>query len=90
MLFTLTICSSVLLSAPNYTVRLAVYKNANTLQHKIATYPPALKQTVKTYKRKGNTYAYTIPTADKATLTKLLPAYKKVFKDAYIKSTRLK
>ena len=89
-LFTLTLFSSLLFSSSNYTVRLAVYKNAKALQAIIDTYPPALQKTIKTYKKNGNIYAHTIPTADKVTLKKLLPAYRKVFKDAYIQPTRLK
>ena len=89
-LFTLTLFSSLLFSSSNYTVRLAVFKNTNKLQAIINTYPPALQKTIKTYKRNGNTYVHTIPTEDKATLKKLLPAYRKVFKDAYIQPTRLK
>lgn len=87
---TFTLFSALLLASSNYTVRLAVFKNANKLQKVIDTYPPALKQTVKTYTKKGFTYAYTLPTSDKATLKKLLPAYQKVFNDAYIQPTRLK
>jgi len=89
-LLTLTLLSSIVLASQNYTVRLAVYKHASKLQKAIAQYPPALKGTVKTYTRKGHTYAYTLPTQDKATLKKLLPSYRKVFKDAYISPTRLK
>jgi len=89
-LMMLILLSSFLFSATNYTVRLAVYKNTAKLQKAIASYPSALKETVKTYQRNGNTYAYTLPTADKKTLNKLLPAYRKVFKDAYISPTRLK
>jgi len=89
-LFTLMLFSSIVFASPNYTVRLAVYKHVNLLQKEIKQYPPALKQTIKTYTKKGYTYAYTLPTQDKATLKKLLPAYKQVFKDAYIQATRLK
>ena len=87
---TFTLFSAFLLASSNYTVRLAVFKNADKLQKVIDKYPPALKETVKTYSKKGHTYAYTLPTSDKATLKKLLPAYQKVFSDAYIQPTRLK
>ena len=89
-LLTLTLLSSIALASQHYTVRLAVYKHASKLQKVIDKYPPALKETVKTYTRKGHTYAYTLPTKNKATLKKLLPAYRKVFKDAYISPTRIK
>jgi len=89
-LLTFTLFSAILLASSNYTVRLAVFKNANKLQKVIDKYPPALKETVKTYNKNGHTYAYTLPTSDRATLKKLLPAYKRVFKDAYIQPTKLK
>jgi hypothetical protein len=86
----LLLSSTFVLATSNYTVRLAVFKNVAKLQKSIESYPPALKETIKTYKRNGLMYAYTIPTADRETLKKLLPAYKKVFKDAYIQPTRMK
>jgi len=89
-LLIVSILSSFLFSATNYTVRLAVYKNSKQLQKYIEKYPSALKKTVKTYRKRGFTYAYTLPTKDKKTLKKLLPAYRKVFRDAYIQPTRLK
>ena len=89
-LLILTLLSRIVLASQHYTVRLAVYKHASKLQKVIDKYPPALKETVKTYTRKGHTYAYTLPTKNKATLKKLLPAYRKVFKDAYISPTRIK
>ncbi|MBA1421034.1 MAG: hypothetical protein FAF03_09345 [Epsilonproteobacteria bacterium] len=90
ILLTFTFFSAILLASSNYTVRLAVFKNAHKLQKAIDKYPPALKETVKTYSKNGHTYAYTLPTSDRATLKKLLPAYQKVFKDAYIQPTKLK
>ena len=87
---TLAIFSTFLLASSNYTVRLAVFKNAKKLQQVIDRYPPALKNTIKTYKKRGYTYAYTLPTSNKNTLKTLLPAYKKVFQDAYIQPTKLK
>lgn len=87
-LFIITLLSSFLFSASHYTVRLAVYKSTKRLHKAVEKFPPALRDTVKTYKRRGLTYAYTIPTTDKVTLKKLLPSYKKVFHDAYIQPTR--
>jgi hypothetical protein len=89
-LFALILLSSFLFSSSNYTVRLAVFKNASKLQKSIDAFPPALKKTVRTYTKNGLTYAHSIPTADKSILEKLLPAYKKIFKDAYIAPTRMK
>ena len=82
--------SVFLFATTNYTVRLAVYSNSEKLNKALKAYPPALKETVRIYKKNGLTYAYTLPTTDKETLKTLLPAYKKVFKDAYIQPTRLK
>jgi len=97
--FLLTLLSSLLFSASDFTVKLATYRNSDHLEKLINRFSPALKKTVRTYKR-GKltyaytiptkdkktklTYAYTIPTKDKKTLKKLLPAYRKVFSDAYI------
>jgi hypothetical protein len=89
-LLTLTLLSGMLFASTNYTVRLAVFKNSKKLHKVLEKYPPALKETVKTYKKGTLVYAYTLPTEDKDTLQVLLPAYKKVFKDAYIQPTRLK
>jgi len=89
-LLVFTLLSSILFASSNYIIRLAVYKNSKELNKELEAYPQALKKTIKTYKKGKLTYAYTIPTQDKATLKKLLPAYKKVFKDAYIQPTHLK
>ncbi len=82
--FLLTLFSSLSFSVSNYTVKLATYRNSDQLGKFINRFSPALKKTVCTYKRGKLTYAYTIPTQDKKTLKKLLPAYRKVFSDAYI------
>jgi len=89
-LLTFTLLSGMLFASTNYTVRLAVFKNTTKLNKILDQYPPALRETVKTYKKGALTYAYTLPTQDKDTLKTLLPAYRKVFKDAYIQPTRLK
>lgn len=80
--------STFLLSSSNFTVRLAVYENKPRLQKAIDRLPPALKETVRTYERGKLTYAHSIPTTDEETLKKLLPAYQKVFTDAYIAPTK--
>ena len=82
--------STFLFSSSNFTVRLAVFGSKARLQKSIDTLPPALKETVRTYKRGNLTYAHSIPTTDEKTLKKLLPAYQKVFSDAYIAPTRMK
>ena len=84
------VLSTYLFSASNFTVRLAVYENKERLQKAIDRLPPALKKTVRTYDRKNLTYAHSIPTTDQEVLKKLLPAYQKVFFDAYIQPTHLK
>ncbi|NOR55247.1 MAG: hypothetical protein GQ531_03480 [Sulfurovum sp.] len=89
-LLTFTVLASATFAANNFTVRLAAYSNTEKLSKAISAYPPALQLTVKTYKKGRYTYAYTVPTNDKTILKKLLPAYRKVFKDAYIIKTRLK
>ena len=82
--------STFLFSSSNFTVRLAVYGNEARLQKVIDKLPPALRKTVRTYNRGDLTYALSIPTTDVETLKKLLPAYQKVFSDAYIAPTTLK
>jgi hypothetical protein len=89
-LLTFTLLSGIIFASTNYTVRLAVFKNTKKLDKVLESYPPALRDTIKTYKRGNLTYAYTIPTSDRTTLKTLLPAYQKVFSDAYIQPTRLK
>lgn len=80
----LTLLSNLLFSASSFTVRIAVFENQDRLQKAIDRLSPALKNTVRIYERGKFIYAYTIPTEDKKTLKKLLPAYRKVFHDAYI------
>ena len=89
-LFTLTLFSAFVFAHTNYTIRLAAYTDASKLTQALNAYPPALRKTIRTYKKGRFTYAHTIPTDDKRTLKTLLSSYKKVFKDAYIISTRLK
>ena len=82
--FLFTLFSSLLFSASSFTVRLAIFQNSDHLQKAINRLSPALKKTVHTYKRGKLTYAHTLPTKDKEILKKLLPAYRKIFFDAYI------
>ena len=88
--FITLLLSSYIFATSNYTVRLAVYKSKTHLQNTINKLPPALKNTVQTYKKNHLYYAHTLATTDQKTLKKLLPAYRKVFNDAYISPTRLK
>jgi len=83
-----TLLSALLFSASNFTVKIAVFGNQKRLQKSIDRLSPALKKTVRTYKNGKLVYAYTIPTTDRETLKKLLPAYRKVFHDAYIAPTK--
>jgi len=82
--------STFLFSSTTFTVRLAVYANNAYLKNVLSQLPPALRETVTTYKRGNLTYVHSMPTEDKATLKKLLPAYQKVFVDAHIAPTRKK
>lgn len=83
-----TLLSALLFSASNFTVKIAVFGSEKRLQKSIDRLSPALQKTVRTYKNRNMVYAYTIPTTDKETLKKLLPAYRKVFHDAYIAPTK--
>ena len=67
-----------------YTVKIAIYKNLDTLTNKLQKLPPALRSTVQV-RKDGELYrASTIPTTDEKTLTMLLPAYKLIFSDAHV------
>jgi len=90
ILSTILILSSFALSAQNYTVRVGVFKHKSNLVKVIKKFPPALRKTLRTYKRRHRTYLHTMPTSDRATLVKLLPAYRKVLKDVYISKTKLR
>ena len=85
-----TLLSALLFSASHFTVKIAVFGNQKRLQKSIDKLSPALQKTVRTYKNRNMIYAYTIPTTDRETLKKLLPAYRKVFHDAYIAPTKRK
>jgi hypothetical protein len=87
LLFLLTLS---LHAKSKYSVNLAVFKNSYSLHKQLTKLPPKLKKTTRTYRRNGKTHAYTLPTQNKQILKKLLPAYKKVFKDAYIVRTKRK
>ncbi len=89
-LITILLLSGLLLASPNYTVRVAVFKYSKNLERGLSKLPPALRDTIQTYKKRNRTFVHTIPTKDKKVLKKLLPAYRKVFRDAYISKTRLK
>ncbi len=89
-LSTLIFLSVLLFSAPHYTVRLAVFKYSSNLKRGLAKFPPALKKTVRTYKIGRKTYLHTLPTKNKRLLKKILPAYRKLFRDAYISKTTMR
>lgn len=90
ILFTSLLLSTFLFSSQMFTVRLAVFDltNETRLSNAIEHFSPALKNTVRTYKKGKFIYAHTIPTGNKETLKKLLPEYRKVFSDAYIDPTK--
>lgn len=67
-----------------YTVKIAIYKNLDTLKNKLQKLPPALRDTIQV-RKDGDFYrASTLPTTDIKTLTMLLPAYKLIFNDAHV------
>lgn len=69
-----------------YTVRLAVYNNADSLQTELNKLSPAIRKTIEVTKRGKQHVACSVQTDKKETLEKLLPSYKKVFPDAFISS----
>lgn len=79
--------SSLMLASSNFTVKLAAYKNGASLDKMVNKLPPALRKTVRVEIKRKIHFAYSIPTPDRPTLEKLLPAYRKVFHDAYIAPT---
>lgn len=83
-----TLLSGLLFSASYFSINIAAFNNQNRLQESLDRFPPALRKTVRTYKKKNLVYAHTIPTTDRKTLETLLPAYQKVFSDAYIVPTK--
>ena len=84
LLFTLLLLPLQSFASTLYTVNIAVYKKKHTLTKRIHKLPPKLQKTIKIRKKKGFYSASTLPTADKAVLTKLLPSYQKEFSDAHI------
>ena len=72
------------IASTTYTVRIAVYNNAQALQHELNKLSPALRKTIKVRKRGEQHVASSLHTDKKETLEKLLPAYRKVFPDAFI------
>jgi len=72
------------LASTIYTVRIAVYNNAEALQHELDKLSPALRKTIKVKKRGHQFVASSIDTDKQETLQKLLPSYQKIFPDAFI------
>lgn len=72
------------IASVSYTVRIAVYKNIDSLKQELNKLSPALRKTVEIQKRGEQHVACSIHTEDKTKLQKLLPSYKKVFPDAFI------
>ena len=77
-------------ASPLYTVHIAVYKNHHSLQKKIDQLPPVLRKTLYIRKRGKLHIVSTLPTSNKKILKKLLPAYRKVFSDAFIAQVKTK
>lgn len=72
------------LASTTYSVRIAVYNNAEALQHELEKLSPSLRKTIKVKKRGHQLVASSINTDEKETLQKLLPSYQKIFPDAFI------
>ncbi len=72
------------IASVSYVVRLAVYKNPDSLQKELNKLSPALRKTIEIQKRGEDHVACSIQTEDKKMLQKLLPSYKIVFHDAFI------
>ncbi len=84
LLFALLLLPLQSFASTLYTVNIAVYKSKNTLTKRINKLPPKLQKTIEITKKKIYFSASTLPTTDKAVLTKLLPSYQKEFSDAHI------
>jgi len=84
LLFSLLLLPLQSFSSTFYTVNIAVYKSKHTLTKRVNKLPPKLRKTIEIRKKKRFYSARTLPTTNKAVLTKLLPAYKKEFSDAHI------
>ena len=67
-----------------YAVELAVHKNKKVLNKKLSKFTQALRKTIVIEKSKKLYKAKTLLTQNKNLLTVLLPAYKKVFPDAFV------
>ena len=67
-----------------YTVRIAVYNNAEALQKELNKLSPTLRKTIQIKKRGNQHVASSVHTDKKEALQKLLPSYQKVFPDAFI------
>lgn len=78
-----------IIASTTYTVRIAVYNSAEALQHEINKLSPALRKTIKVKKRGQQHVASSVHTDKKETLQKLLPAYQKVFPDAFISTEEI-
>lgn len=72
------------IASTSYVVRIAVYKNVDSLQYELNKLSPTLRKTIEIQKRGEDHVACSIHTEDKQKLQKLLPSYKKVFPDAFI------
>lgn len=84
-----SILFSLFAQAQFYTIKLAMYKNLPNLQKEIAKLKHAQRKQVK-LSRSGKFHrAFVKPTANRARLQKDLSAYRKVFSDAFITTTKL-
>ena len=72
------------IASVSYTIRIAVYKNIDSLEHELNKLSPVLRKTVEIQKRGEQHLACSAHTDNKEKLEKLLPSYQKVFPDAFI------
>jgi hypothetical protein len=72
------------IASVSYTIRIAVYKNIDSLEHELNKLSPVLRKTVEIQKRGEQHLACSSHTDNKEKLEKLLPSYQKVFPDAFI------
>ncbi|MCF6245116.1 MAG: hypothetical protein L3J43_08765 [Sulfurovum sp.] len=73
-----------LIASSSYTVNLAFFKDKEKVEEALSKVPPALRKTI-IIEDVNNSYTVkTLTIKNEALLTKLLPAYQKVFPDAFI------
>lgn len=72
------------IASVSYSVRIAVYNSADSLEQELNKLSPTVRKTVEIRQRGEQHVACSAHTDNKETLEKLLPSYRKVFPDAFI------